>query len=240
MSHSNIVSRQDWLMARRSLLAKEKELTHARDALAAERRAQPMVRVETEYSFEGPDGRATLLDLFGSRSQLIVYHFMFDPSWDEGCRSCSLFADTFAGTLVHLAARDTAFAVVSRAPLAKIEPFRRRMGWSFPWFSSYGTEFNYDFHVTLAQAVGSNEYNFANAAALHRAGKLWSTEGELPGLSVFLREGKEIFHTYSAYSRGLDALMGVYNFLDLTPLGRQDLPEGNPQGWVRHHDRYES
>ena len=231
-------TRQDWLNARRALLAKEKELTRLRDELAAQRRRLPAVKIEKEYLLEGPNGQSSLRELFAGRAQLIVYLFMFDPSWEEGCPSCSLLAENFSGLLVHLAARDTSFAAVSRAPIAKIEAFRKRMGWSFPWLSSGGTDFNYDFHVTLARAVGSTEYNFANVEELHRAGKLWSTEGELPGLSVFLRDGSDILHTYSAYSRGLDALMGIYNFLDLTPLGRQDLPEGNPQGWVRHHDRY--
>jgi len=238
MSTPTIVPRHEWLAARRTLLEKEKELTRLRDELAAQRRALPAVRLEGEYVFAGPAGRLTLAELFAGRPQLIVYHFMFDPSWEEGCPSCSLFADGFAGTPVHLAARNTSFAAISRAPLAKIEAFRKRMGWSFPWFSSYGTDFNHDFHVTLARAAHSTEYNYAAADDLVRAGKLWATEGELPGLSVFLRQGADILHTYSAYARGLDSLMGVYAFLDLTPLGRQDLPSGNPQGWVRHHDRY--
>jgi predicted dithiol-disulfide oxidoreductase (DUF899 family) len=163
---------------------------------------------------------------------------MFDPAWDEGCPSCSHCADNFAGTLVHLAARDTAFAAVSRAPIGKIDAFRRRMGWTFRWVSSYGSDFNQDFHVTLDPAAGSVEYNFARAAELQEAGKLWTTVGELPGLSVFLREDPHVLHTYSTYSRGLDVLLNTYNYLDLTPLGRQDEPVGNPQGWIRHHDRY--
>jgi predicted dithiol-disulfide oxidoreductase (DUF899 family) len=233
-----VVSREEWLAARVALLIREKELTRQRDALAEARRRLPRVRVSKEYRLEGPAGPAALLDLFGPNPQLIVYHFMFDPAWSEGCPGCSHCADNFAGAVVHLAARHTAFAAVSRAPILKIEAFRRRMGWNFPWYSSYGTDFNYDFHVTLAKAAHSIEYNFGDAEELHQAGKLWATEGELPGVSVFLREGEETFHSYSTYSRGLDLLLNTYNYLDLTPLGRQDLPDGNPQGWIRHHDRY--
>jgi predicted dithiol-disulfide oxidoreductase (DUF899 family) len=199
---------------------------------------KPMVQVDKGYVFEGPTGQATLLDLFGLRRQLIVYHFMFDPGWDEGCKSRSHCADNFEGAVVHLAARDTAFAAVSRAPLQKIEAFKRRMGWTFPWVSSFGTTFNYDFHVSLDPAEGSTEYNYADAGALHQAGKLWSTKGELPGLSVFLRDGKDdVFHTYSTYQRGLDLLLNTYNYLDLTLLGRQEEGE-RAQAWLRHHDRY--
>ncbi len=195
-----------------------------------------MVRIEKEYVFEGPNGRVSLRDLFGSHRQLIVYHFMFDPSWDQGCKSCSHFMDNSEGAIVHVTARDTAF-VVSLAPLAKIEAFKKRMGWAFPWVSSFGTDFNYDFHVTLDSDVGSVEYNYANAAELVKARKLWSEKGELPGLSVFMREGDRVFHTYSTYQRGLDLPLNTYNFLDLTPLGRQEEGE-RIQGWIRHHDKY--
>jgi predicted dithiol-disulfide oxidoreductase (DUF899 family) len=197
-----------------------------------------MVKIEKEYVFEGASGRASLRDLFLHHLQLIIYHFMFDPSWDEGCPSCSHCADNFEGAIVHLGARDTAFAAVSRAPLAKIESFKSRMGWTFPWFSSFGTPFNYDFHVTLDEAAGSIEYNYADAVTLYNAGKLWATKGELHGLSVFLRDGESVFHTYSAYSRGLDLLLNTYNYLDLTFLGRQDCEGGSPQAWIRHHDKY--
>jgi len=238
MTHPKIVSRSEWLVARKELLAREKEAIRQRDALGAERRRLPMVKVEKEYIFDAADGARSLRDLFQGRRQLIVYHFMFDPSWEEGCKSCSHFADNFAGLPVHLAARDTAFAVISRAPAAKIEPFKRRMGWTFPWLSSAGNSFNYDFQVTMDEAAGSREYNFTDVAALKQAGKIWMDE--LPGLSVFLREGDDIFHSYSTYARGLDPLMNTYNYLDLTPLGRQE--EGLPwaQAWVRHHDRYEA
>jgi predicted dithiol-disulfide oxidoreductase (DUF899 family) len=237
MDRPRIVSRAEWLVARKELLAKEKEFTRQRDALSAERRKLPMVKIEKEYIFEGPNGRTNLRDLFGPRRQLVIYHFMFDPSWDEGCKSCSHFADNVAGGIVHLAARDTSFAVVSRTPLAKIESFKRRMGWTFPWLSTLGSDFNYDFHVTLDEAAGSTEYNYANAARLVQAGKLWSTKGELPGLSVFLREDDSVLHAYSTYQRGLDLLLNTYNCLDLTPLGRQEDGE-HRQGWIRHHDKY--
>jgi predicted dithiol-disulfide oxidoreductase (DUF899 family) len=238
MDYPSVVSQTEWLAARKALLASEKELTRQRDALGAQRRKLPMVKIDKNYAFDGPNGRTTLRELFGRHRQLIIYHFMFDPGWDEGCPSCSHCADNFAGALVHLGARDTAFAVVSRAPLAKIESFRQRMGWTFPWFSSFGSDFNYDFHVTLDETLGSVEHNYENATALVKAGKLWSAAGELPGLSVFLRDGDNIFHTYSAYQRGLDALLNTYNYLDLTPLGRQDDDGPNPQAWIRHHDRY--
>src|SRR5215472_3519388 len=231
------VSRADWLAARKRLLAKEKEFTHQRDALSAELRKLPMVKIEQDYIFEGPDGRKSLRDLFGKRSQLLIYHFMFDPAVEEGCKHCSHFADNFNGSVVHLGARDTAVAVISRAPLAKIEAFKKRMGWSFPWLSSFANDFNYDFHVTLDEANGSVEYNFANASDLVAARKLWTTKGELPGLSFFLRDGDNVFHTYSAYGRGLDLFLNTYNLLDVSPLGRQE--EGDrSQGWIRHHDRY--
>jgi len=192
-----IVSQAEWLVARKELLASEKEFTRQRDALSEERRKLPMVRLEKEYVFEGPNGRVKLRDLFGSHRQLIIYHFMFDPSWDEGCKSCPHFMDNSESAIVHLAARSTAFAVVSRAPLTKIESFKKRMRWTFPWLSSFGTDFDYDFHVTLDEAEGSVEYNYANAAELVKAGKLWSEKGELPGLSIFLRECDSVFHTYS-------------------------------------------
>ncbi len=229
-------SRAEWLAARKALLVKEKEFTRQRDALSAERRGLPMVRIEKEYAFDGPDGRVTLRGLFGKHPQLIVYHFMFDPSWDEGCKSCSYFADNFTGALTHLGARNTAFAVVSRAPLTKLETFAKRMGWTFPWFSSSGSDFNYDFHVTLDEAAGSVEYNYQSVAALKQAGKIWMDE--LPGLSVFLRDGNDIFHTYSTYARGLDPLINTYNYLDLTPLGRQEDELPWAMEWVRYHDSY--
>jgi predicted dithiol-disulfide oxidoreductase (DUF899 family) len=234
-----VASRAEWLVARRDLLEKEKEFTRKRDALSAERRKLPMVKIEKEYVFEGPDGPVNLRELFEGRRQLVVYHFMFDPSWEEGCKSCSHLIDNIAGGIVHFAARNTSFAVISRAPVPKIESFKRRMGWTFPWLSSLGNDFNYDFHVTLDPDKGEYVYNYASAAALLKAGKIWFPKGEMPGLSVFLRDGDSIFHTYSAYQRGLDLLLNTYNYLDLTPLGRQEEAE-RAQGWIRHHDKYAS
>jgi predicted dithiol-disulfide oxidoreductase (DUF899 family) len=238
------VSRAEWLTARKTLLAKEKDLTRQRDAVNAARRQLPMVRVDKDYVFDGSRGPATLPDLFEGRRQLIVYHFMFDPSWDEGCPSCSFLVDNI-GHLSHLHARDTTLALVSRAPLAKIAPFRSRMGWTVPWYSSFGSDFNYDFHVTLDDTVAPVEYNYTDKAALLRKGEAYFTEGESHGLSVFLRDGGIVYHTYSTYARGTDPLVGTYNYLDLTSLGRQEdweEPLGRSDSsflaWVRHHDRY--
>jgi predicted dithiol-disulfide oxidoreductase (DUF899 family) len=231
METPKVVSRDVWLAARKELLAKEKAWNRERDALSAERRRLPIVKIEKEYVFHGPEGRRTLGDLFEGRRQLLVYHFMFDPDWDEGCPACSFVADNFAGSLVHLAARDTAFAVISRAPTDKIDRFKKRMGWSFPWLSSFGTDFNYDFQVTLDEA--HTVYNYAPVSA-QPAGR--PQQGEREGLSVFLRDGERLFHTYSTYQRGIDSFLNTYNFLDLTPLGRQ---EGDGiMRWLRHHDKY--
>ena len=228
MSLPEIVSRAQWRAAREELLAKEKAVTRARDALNAERRRLPMVEVDKEYVFESGDGKATLLDLFEGRLQLVVHHFMFAPDWDAGCRSCSAFLDQI-GHLAHLRARGTTFAVVSRAPYTKILPFKARMGWTVPWYSSYGSDFNHDFEVTLE----------------HEGESL-----ERPGLSCFLRDGERVFHTYSTYERGLDGLGSTTGFLDLTALGRQEEWEepkgrasslGAPAGSdrIRYHDEYE-
>ena len=230
-----VVSREAWLAARKDLLVKEKEFNHQRDALSAERRKLPMVRIEKNYVFESPTGRRTLGELFEGRRQLIVYHFMFDPAWDEGCRGCSFVADSFAGTLVHLAARDTSFAVISRAPLAKIEPFKQRMGWDFPWLSSNANDFNYDFQATIDEA--HPEYNYRpDYYSLAPELKRGPQKGEAQGMSVFLRDGEQIHHTYSTYTRGLDLFLNTYNFLDHTPLGRHE--NGKGMAWLRHHDKY--
>ena len=232
MGVPTVVSKEEWLQARKDLLAKEKEFTRQRDALAAQRRSMPAVKVEKQYTFQGPDGPISLADLFAGRPQLIVYHFMFDPAWEEGCKSCSFLADSFDGSVSHLAARDTSFVAVSRAPLGKLQAFQQRMGWNFPWISSEGTDFNYDFHVTMEEGKPNVEYNFMiiPAAALPAR--------EMPGLSVFLKEGDEIYHTYSAYARGLDHLINTYNYLDLTPLGRHEEGLPWPMAWVNHHDKY--
>ena len=224
VSHPQIASREEWQRARDQLLVREKAATRARDALAAERRRLPMVRIEKDYVFEGPDGKASLLDLFEGRRQLVIYHFMFAPGVDgwpsAGCPGCSLVVDNI-GHLAHLHARDTSLALVSRAPLANLESYKRRMGWTLPWFSSAGTDFNDDFGVTTA-------------------------EGENFGLSVFLREGDSVFHTYFTTARGVEVLASNFTLLDMTPLGRQEEWEDSPSGWPqtppyewwRRHDEY--
>jgi predicted dithiol-disulfide oxidoreductase (DUF899 family) len=227
MSLPQVVSRDEWLTARKELLAKEKELTRQRDALNTERRGLPMVKIEKDYVFEGPDGNASLLDLFDGRRQLIVRHFMFGPSWDAGCPSCSAAADEISdGLLEHLHTRDTSFVVVGRAPLEKIETYKARKHWTFPWYSSYGSDFNYDFHVTLDESVAPVAYNYRTKAEHERAGSSMYVEGEqpieLPGQSCFLRDGDEVFHTYSNYARGGEMTGGSYYYLDLTALGRQE------------------
>jgi predicted dithiol-disulfide oxidoreductase (DUF899 family) len=221
MADPQIVSREEWLQARRQLLEQEKELTRHRDEVNADRRRLPMVEVEKEYVFDGPNGKATLLDLFEARRQLIVHHFMFDPEWDAGCPSCSFAIDSLPH-LSHLHARGTTVALVSRAPLEKLEAYRRRMGWSVPWYSSHGSDFNYDFHVTQDPRVAPLDYNYKPREELERVfpeGTDWSME--VPGQSAFLRRGDRVFHTYSTYARGADLIMGAYNWLDLTALGRQ-------------------
>jgi predicted dithiol-disulfide oxidoreductase (DUF899 family) len=233
MKPRSIVSREEWLEARRAHLASEKELTRQRDALAAERRGLPWVRLDRTYPFEGPGGPTTLADLFAGRSQLVVYHFMLGPGWEEGCKSCSFWADNYQGAVVHLAARDVTLAAVSRAPFAEIEAFRRRMGWSFPWVSSHGSDFNYDFGVSFTPEQREGEQPNYNFGTLHFAGE------EAPGLSVFARgDDGAVYHTYSTYARGLDVFNGTYQLLDLVPKGRDEEGLDYSMAWVRHHDRY--
>jgi predicted dithiol-disulfide oxidoreductase (DUF899 family) len=238
MNHPKIVANDEWLAARKDLLAKEKEFTRQRDALSAARRRLPMEKLTKAYSFDGPNGSESLLDLFEGRQQLIVYHFMLDPNWDEGCKGCSFVMDNLEGNVEHLAARDTTMVAISRAPLAKIQAFKKRMGWTIPWFSSAGSDFNYDFQVTLDPNHGDYVYNYSDVATNLKSGKRLPTSGEAPGLSVFLRDDDSIYHTYSTYGRGLDPLLNTYNLLDLTPLGRQEEP-GKGMAWLRHHDKYE-
>ena len=229
MNFPPVVSPQEWQAAREALLAKEKDATRARDALAAERRRLPSVRIDKDYVFDGPQGKATLLDLFEGRRQLLLYHFMFGPNQEVGCDGCSMFADQVPH-LAHLHARDTSFALVSRAPLAKIEAYKKRMGWTIPWFSSFESDFNIDFGVG-PEAPLPDVYQ----------------DGESFGLSVFLRDGDDVYRTYFTTHRGTEALGSVWSFLDLTPLGRQeeweDSPAGYPQtkpyAWWRRHDEYE-
>ncbi|HEX2575777.1 MAG TPA: DUF899 domain-containing protein [Aquihabitans sp.] len=224
MSLPKIVSADEWRAARVALLDEEKALTRARDALNTKRRELPMVRIEADYRFEGPGGEATLLDLFEGRRQLVVGHFMFDPEWDEGCPSCTAGAEEVSqGLLDHLHTRDTTLAFVSRAPLEKIEAYKRAKGWTFPWYSSFGSRFNYDFHVTLDPAVAPVEYNYRDQAALEAENPAWvGWSGEQPGLSCFLRVDDDVFHTYSQYARGAESTGGSYYWLDLTALGRQE------------------
>lgn len=225
MALPDIASRDEWRAARIELLAEEKALTRARDALSVKRRHLPMVHVEKPYRFEGPDGEATLLDLFQGRAQLMVQHFMFDPTWDDGCSSCTAAADELSpGLLEHLHVRDTTFAVVSRAPLAKIEAYKAKRAWDFPWYSSFGSDFNYDFHVSIDAAVAPVEFNFRTAPELEANGMGWLLEGptEQPGYSTFLAVDGQVFHTNSVFARGTEWLGGSYAFLDLTALGRQE------------------
>jgi predicted dithiol-disulfide oxidoreductase (DUF899 family) len=227
MNTPPIVSPEAWEAARLEMLGKEKAFTRARDGLAAERRRMPWMPVEKAYQFEGPKGKASLLDLFDGRRQLIVGHFMFSPEWEEGCPSCSAGADEISnGLLEHLHVRGTSFIYVSRAPLAKIEAYKASRGWTFPWYSSYGSDFNHDFHVTLDESVAPIEYNYRTKAEHEQAGTFYYVEGEqpieAPGRSCFLREGDSVFHTYSVYARGLETVGGSYYFLDETALGRQE------------------
>lgn len=229
-----VATREEWLAARRRLLAEEKELTHRRDAVARARRALPWVRVDQPYIFEGPDGKESLADLFAGRGQLLVYHFMYPESWQAGCKSCSFWADGYAGTVPHLAHRDVTLVAVSIAPFEQIRSFQRRMGWTFKWVSSAGSTFNRDFGVSFTPeeiASGRPIYNFGTAK--------FGVE-EAPGVSVFAKdEAGEVFHTYSAYSRGLDALNPAYQCLDLVPKGRDEDAMPYPMSWLRHHDAYE-
>ncbi|HVV61625.1 MAG TPA: thioredoxin family protein [Pseudolabrys sp.] len=233
MQHK-VVSQSEWLAARKTLLAKEKEFTRQRDEISRQRRDLPWVKVEKSYVFDTPQGRKTLSDLFAGKSQLIVYHFMLGPGWVQGCPSCSYLADHFDGAAIHLAQRDVTLAVVSRAPLAEIQAYKKRMGWRFPWASSYGTDFNFDFHVSFTKDEMANENAYYN----YTAGGFPSEEA--PGMSVFYKnEAAEIFHTYSVYARGLDILVGAYNFLDHAPKGRDEEALPWTMAWVRRHDEYE-
>ncbi len=232
MSLPKVVSRDEWLAARTQLLEEEKELTRQRDAMNAKRRGLPMVEIEKSYEFAGPDGEVSLLDMFEGRLQLIVKHFMFDPSWEDGCPSCTAGTDEIAdGLLEHLYARDTTLAQVSRAPLEKIERYGAKKGWTVPWYSSYGSDFNYDFHVTLDESVAPVEYNYRTKAEHAARGVEFSGSDEMPGTSYFLRDGDRVFHTYSNFARGAEMTGGSYYWLDLTALGRQEDWE-EPKGRV--------
>lgn len=227
MNLPQIASQREWRAARIALLEEEKALTRRRDALNAKRRELPMVKIDKQYVFDGPNGKVGLIDLFEGRRQLIVGHFMFDPAWDDGCQSCTAGADELSpGLLAHLHTRDTTFAYVSRAPLDKIDNYKKRKGWTFPWYSSFGSDFNYDFHVTLDDNVVPAEYNFRTKAEFERLGTPLYKDGEqpieLPGRSSFLRVDDDVFHTFSIYARGLETIGGSYYLLDETALGRQE------------------
>jgi predicted dithiol-disulfide oxidoreductase (DUF899 family) len=229
MTTPRIVSHDEWMKARRAHLAKEKEFTRMRDELARERRELPWERVDKEYVFDAPEGRVTLGDLFAGRGQLIVQHFMFGPDWNEGCPSCSFWADNFNGVDVHLAHRDTSFVLVSRAPLARLEAYKKRMGWNFRWVSSLGNDFNFDYAVSFKPGEEAAKYNFDTQKPYGE---------ETPGLSAFRRgDDGAIYRTYSTYARGLDVLNGTYHLLDMTSKGRDEDPN-HPMSWVRRHDRY--
>jgi predicted dithiol-disulfide oxidoreductase (DUF899 family) len=235
MTDHAIVSHDDWVAARKEFLAREKEFTRLRDELSRQRRDLPWERVEKNYVFEGRAGTMRFADLFAGRSQLLVYHLMFDPSWQAACKSCSFWADNFNGVATHLNHRDVTIAAISRAPFRQIEAFRTRMGWSFPWVSSSDSDFNYDYQASFTpeeRASGAVYYNYTKRAP-------FSSEG--PGISVFARdESGAIFHTYSCYARGLDMLNGAYHYLDLVPKGRDEAGLPYPMAWVRHRDAYGS
>jgi predicted dithiol-disulfide oxidoreductase (DUF899 family) len=230
---AKVVSHDAWTAARKNFLAKEKEFSKQRDELSRLRRELPWEKVEKKYVFEGANGTETLADLFDGRSQLLVYHFMFGPGWKEGCPSCSFLADAFDAINPHLSQRDTTFVVASRATLPEIEAFKKRMGWKFKWVSSNGTDFNYDYKVSFSKddtTSGKPVYNFGTIPAYGE---------EVPGASAFIKKGSEIFHTYSTYARGLDILLPMYNWLDLTAKGRDEAEmKPHAMAWVRHHDRY--
>lgn len=231
MTHK-VVSQDEWLKASKAFLQKEKDFTHARDALSAARRELPWTKVTKEYVFDTENGKKTLRELFGKNDQLIVYHFMFAPGTKAGCPGCSFISDHIDGELTHLTHHDVTYVAVSRAPLADFLPYKKRMGWHFPWVSSAGSDFNFDFRVSFTAesiAAGKNQYNFEERPN--------QDTGEAPGASVFFKDEKgDIYHTYSSYGRGLDLMLGVYNWLDITPKGRNE--SGNMTGWMKRHDEY--
>ena len=230
IAHPETVSREEWLAERKKLLEHEKELTEQGDRVNAERRRLPMVKIEKDYTFDGPKGKQSLKDLFDSRRQLIVYHFMFDPEWEKGCQGCTGYVNAL-GDLKMLNDRDTTFVLISRAPLAKLEAYKAEKGWSRPWFSSFGSDFNYDFHVTLDEKVAPVEYNYRDKEELLAKQGPNLVQGEAHGLSVFFRKDDDVFHTYSAYARGVESVTDSYRLLDRTPYGRQEDFEDSPPGW---------
>ncbi|MBW4661225.1 MAG: DUF899 domain-containing protein [Drouetiella hepatica Uher 2000/2452] len=230
IAHPNIVGKDEWLTARKTLLEQEKELTQHRDRINAERRRLPMVKLAKEYTFEGADGSIKLTDLFEERTQLIIYHFMFAPEWEKGCMGCTGYVNAL-GDLSTLNERDTTFVLVSRAPLLKLETYKTLKGWTVPWYSSFGSDFNYDFHVTLDENIAPIEYNYQDKAELEERNGPNVMQGESHGLSVFFRLGEDVLHTYSTYARGVESLTDTYSLLDMTPYGRQEDFEDSPFGY---------
>ncbi|MGD0290364.1 MAG: DUF899 domain-containing protein [Candidatus Binataceae bacterium] len=234
MEKHQVVSSKDWIEARRELLIKEKEFTRLREQLSQQRRDLPWEAVDKKYVFEGPAGKQTLAELFDGRSQLIVYHFMFDPSWEKGCPHCSFWADSVERNIIHLNHRDVTMVAISHAPFRKLDAYRKAMGWTFKWLSSYDSDFNYDYHVSFKPeevARGEIHHNYRQRKA---------SMSEVAGISVFFRDSSgEIFHTYSCYERGLDMMNAAYQYLDLVPKGRDEVGQANPQFWVRRHNEYD-
>lgn len=228
--HPRIATQDEWLAERKELLAKEKEVTRQNDQVSAERRRLPMVKIEKDYTFDGPEGKRSLLDLFDGRRQLVVYHFMFDPKWKEGCPGCTGYVNAL-GDLSMLGERDTSMVLISRAPLPKLEAYKAQKGWTLPWFSSFESDFNYDFHATADEDKAPVEYNYRDKAEMEARNESYPTKGEQHGLSVFFRIGDEVFHTYSSYARGVEKLSDAYALLDVTPYGRQEDWEDSPPGW---------
>ncbi|MBE9138236.1 DUF899 domain-containing protein [Nodosilinea sp. LEGE 07088] len=230
IAHPPIVSREDWLKERKQLLAEEKALTKQSDRVNAQRRRLPMVQLEKPYVFDGPQGKTSLLDLFEGRRQLIVYHFMFDPAWEKGCMGCTGLVSAL-GDLSMLAERNTTFVLISRAPLEKLERYKAAQGWPWPWFSSFHSDFNYDFHVTQDESVAPIEYNYRDQAELEANLGRSDFKGECHGMSVFFQLDDQVFHAYSTYGRGVENLTDSYSLLDITPYGRQEDFEDSPPGW---------
>ena len=234
MKKNKVVSAEDWVASRKKLLAKEKEFNRLRDELSRERQSLPWVRVEKKYIFDTAAGKKSLSDLFKDKSQLLIYHFMFGPDWEEGCPSCSFVADNFMGIPIHMSNRDVSFVVVSRAPLEKINQFKKRMGWDFDWVSSYETDFNYDYQVSFKKEDLEKKEVYYN----YQTTTFPADEG--PGASVFVKYEDEVFHTYSTYARGLDMFLTAYHYLDLVPKGRDEKDLPWTMAWLRHHDKYDN
>lgn len=233
MTTHTVVNHDEWLAARRQFLAKEKQLTRLRDELSAERRALPWERVEKTYVFESDRGRETLIDLFSSHSQLMVYHLMFAPEWDVSCKSCAFWADSFNGISAHLGARDVSFVAISRAPLAKLQAQAKRLGWTFKWVSTAGNDFNHDYGVAFSPQA------LARGASYNYGSETLRDSSDMPGISAFIKEGAQVFHTYSTYGRGIELMNAAYQYLDVAPKGRDEAGLSDTMQWVKLHDSYD-